>query len=440
MKSLMTAWIAAALVATVWVPVFGAQSARAAEQPDLQLEISSPAPGAVIGDPGGMAFVSGKALALFGEYQAFDIVFVLDTSESTAAPSGADIDGDGDVGERRGEKYLSIFGKLLPLPNSDRGDSILAAEVAAVETMIEQLDPRTTRVGIIAFSGDHDALTRDAYTEVPLTTDYHKVQRGLNNVLDRGPRGLTNMVSAVNLASIELMGMQSAFSEKREGARRVMMFLTDGLPTLPIENSKLQNAKMAIQQAVRAARFDIRIDTFAIGEDALSEPVVVVEMARVTDGVFTPVLHPENLRAVFEDVDFAEVEKLEIRNKTTSQKADYQIQNADGTFSGLVPVKPGRNTLEVFVRSTDGSEVRRSVTVNFLNDGPGQPLSPRELAQRNRLMENRLLDLQQRRLEIQAESDEVARKRLQAEIEKERQKARARSEALRKQLEIDVEN
>ncbi|MCP4005719.1 MAG: VWA domain-containing protein [bacterium] len=410
-----------------------------ADEPDLQLEIFSPASGAVIGDPGGMAFVSGKALALFGAYQAFDIMFVIDTSESTAAPSGADVDGDGAVGERRGAKFLSIFGKLLPLPNSDRGDSILAAEIEAVHTMLDQLDPRTTRVGIVAFSGDHDPLTPDGYTEVPLTTDFRKVADGLENILDRGPGGLTNMVTAVNLATSELMGMQSAFSEKREHAKRIMMFLTDGFPTLPIEGQRLRNAKMAIRHAVQASKLNIRIDTFAIGEDALSEPVVVVEMARVSDGVFTPVLHPQNLQTVFEEVNFAEVEALEIRNRTTKKMAAYQLQNADGTFSGLVPVQPGRNTLEVYVRATDGTESRRSVTVNFMSDATPQELGPRDRTMRNRLMENRLLDLQQRRLEIETDRDEQMRKDLKAEIEAEREKARKRSEALRKQLQIQVE-
>ena len=55
----------------------------------------------------------------------------------------------------------------------------------------------------------------------------------------------------------------------------------DGTPTLPLDNSKLQNSRMAIRQAVKAAKLDIRIDTFAIGATALSEPIVVVEMARV---------------------------------------------------------------------------------------------------------------------------------------------------------------
>lgn len=407
--------------------------------PELVLEIDTPTSGAVIGDSTGTAFVAGRALALFGEYQTFDIMFVIDTSDSTAAPSGFDVDGDGTIGERRGEKFLSILGRVLPLPNSDQGDSILAAEVAGMRALLDQLDPRTTRVGLVAFSGDNDALTPDAETIVPLTTDFEKVESGLNAVFRQGPHGLTNMVSAVSLATIELLGTQSAYSSRREGAKRVIMFLTDGQPTLPLENSQLQNAKMAIQQAVRAAKLDVRIDTFAIGEDALSEPVVVVEMARVSQGVFTPVRDPKDVRAIFEDVNFSDIETLELKNKTTGAAASQLISNADGSFSALVDMKEGENTIEAFARSTDGTEGRREVVVKFLPGATAQELAPRMVAQRNRLLENRLLDLQRRRVEIQAEANEDVRRELQVEIEQEREKAKVASEKMRRELELNVE-
>ena len=407
--------------------------------PELMLSIESPSNGSVIGDPAGMAFVSGKALALYGEYQTFDIIFVIDTSDSTAEPSGADIDGNGVVGERRGAKYLSVLGRVLPLPNSDKGDSVLAAEIAGCRILLKQLDPRTTRVGVVSFAGDSNALTPDAQTEVPLTTDYNKVERGLDAIFRRGPEGMTNMVSAMNLATIELLGTQSAYSQRREGAKRVIMFLTDGQPTLPLEGATLQNAKMAIQQAVRAAKLDIRVDTFAIGEEALSEPVVVVEMARVSNGVFTPVRNPKDLRAVFEDVSFSSIEKLEVRNKTTGKLADYVVPNPDGTFSALLPMNEGKNTLEVYARSTDGTEGRREVTVSFLAGAEAQELSPRMMAQRNRLLENRLLDLQRRNIEIKADADEETRRQLKVEIEDERKKAQERSEKMRREVEVSVE-
>ncbi|MBW2281787.1 MAG: VWA domain-containing protein [Deltaproteobacteria bacterium] len=407
--------------------------------PRLALEIAAPAQGAVIGDPGGMAFVSGRALALYGEYQAFDIVFVIDTSDSTAAPSGADVDGDGNVGHRKGEDFLSIFGRILPLPNSDRGDSVLAAEIAAVETLLEQLDPRTTRVGVVYFSGDLDPITPDAATMVPLTTNYDQVRKGLYEILRYGPHGRTNMLAGVNVGTIELLGTQSAYSEKRPNARKVMIFLTDGTPTLPMESSPNQNMRMAIRAARKAARHDIRIDTYAIGERALQEPVVAVEMAHATQGVFTPVRQPRDLQSVFEHVDFARIDDLRVHNKTTSDPASYVLRNPDGSFSALLPMQDGGNTIEVYARATDGTEARRFIKVKFLPEAGMQQLDARLAAQRNRLLESRLLDLKRRSVQISTERDEGVRRDLMDEIQEERAKAEAKALEHRKQLEIGVE-
>ncbi len=405
----------------------------------LLLEIDTPEPGAVVGDPGGNAFVAGRALALFGEFQTFDIMFVIDTSDSTAAPSGADVDGDGKVGSRRGGEWFSIFGRTLALGNTDRGDSILAAEVAAVETMVNQLDPRTTRVGVVTFSGDFDPGYPDAFTRVPLTSDFDKVGRGLQEVLDDGPNGMTNMRSGVHVGTIELLGTGSAYSVRREGVRRIMIFLTDGRPTLPHEGRPAWNTRAAIGGAKRAARANIRIDTYAIGEEALREPIVAVEMARVTNGVFTPVRHPEKLRAIFESVSFAEIDELRIQNLTTDRPAAYSIRNADGTFSSLVPMQEGKNLVEIYARSTDGTEARKQLELRFLPALGVQRLSPRLVAQRNRLLENQLLELQRRRLQIQAERDEDLRRELQVEIEKERTEAERLAAEARRRLEIEIE-
>jgi Mg-chelatase subunit ChlD len=176
---------------------------------------------------------------------------------------------------------------VLPLPNSDGGDSILAAEVQAVRILMEQLDPRTTRVGVVAFSGDRDPMTEDAFTLVPLTSDYRQVQAGLEDLLSAGPNGMTNMASGVQRGLVELLGSYSAYSEKRDEARRIMLFLTDGNPTLPFDGHPAANMRSAISKAVKAREARVRIDTYAIGSEALSEPVVAVEMARVTYGNFS---------------------------------------------------------------------------------------------------------------------------------------------------------
>ena len=99
----------------------------------------------------------------------------------------------------------------------------------------------------------------------------------------------------------------------------------------------------------------------------------------------------------------------------------------------------GKNRVEIFARATDGSEARRTLDLRFLANGQVQPLNPRLVAQRNRLLENRLLDLQSRSLQIEQERDEQIRQSLRVEIEKEREEAVRRADEARKRLQIDVE-
>jgi hypothetical protein len=117
-------------------------------------------------------------------------------------------------------------------------------------------------------------------------------------------------------------------------------------------------------------------------------------------------------------VSFADIERLEVRNRTTGADAAYAIRNADGSFAALVPMREGRNVIEVFARATDGSEARRAVPV---------------------LLENQLLDLQRRRLQIESERDDKIRRDLQLEIEAEREAAEKRAAEAKKRLRIEVE-
>jgi len=416
-----------------------AAGAKDADHSKLMLELDTPVQGAVIGDPQGVAFVSGKALALYGEYQTFDIVFVIDTSHSTADPAGADIDGDGKVGERRGGAIGGIFGRILPLPSNDRGDTVLAAEVQAVRTLLTQLDPRTTRVGVVSFAGDSDPMTLNAFTEAALTSEYDEVDDALKGILRRGPQGMTDMVAGVNLAMIELLGTQSAYSKPREGARRIIMFMTDGVPTLPIANAQLQNSKMTIEHATRARKFDIRVDTYALGPEALGEPLVTVEMALVTGGVFTPVVRPADLRTVFEEISFSDIEKLELANRTNGSQPTQLVRNADGSFAALIKLEEGMNVLELHARATDGTEARRQVQVTYAPGAEIQALDAQQLAAKNRLLENQLLELQRRNVSIEADRDAKIREALREEIRVERKKAEEKAAGARKQLDIEAE-
>lgn len=377
----MPRFFATALMATLALAPAGS-SRGAADQ--LTLRIDTPEPGRASTDDAGMVFVAGSALAHAGELPEFDVVFALDVSGSTAEASGADVNGDGRA-SRGGGGFLGIGERPNP-------DSILAAEVAAVRTLLEQLDSRTTRVGIVIFSGDDDRRTPDAFVEVPLTRDYREVQEGLAAILLEGPHGGTNMHAGVLRGTVELLGTRSASSMPREGAQRVLMFLTDGLPTLPDRYSGRRNEDRAIEAARLAAKRAIRIHTYAIGREATRQPRAPLEIARVTGGVFVPVEDPRDLQSALGRASFSEIETLRIRNATTNAAAAYLLRNPDGTYSGLVSALPGRNVIEVFARSIHGVEATRTVAVDLGDGSVSLSMSERQRSDLARLRELRRQD------------------------------------------------
>ncbi len=405
----------------------------------LKLEIEEPADGSIVGSPEG-AFLAGRALALLGEFKRFDVIIVLDTSGSTNAASGADINGNGIVGA---SGLSGIF------KQTDPGDSILAAEVAAAKKVVESLDPRNTRVGLVTFAGTADQYdpysgqvytdsNPDAITEEPLTTNYERVTKSLDRVFKRGPEGATNMTEGVRLAIKELKGFRGGMSKPDPGSQKVILFFTDGQPTAPYpQQLSRENVNSVLRAASQARRADVQVHTFAIGPEALEGPIACVQLAAYTGGYFTPVSSPGDLPAVVDTVNFANLETLAIKNLTNGAPATETIVNADGSFGALVPVQPGLNRLEVVATATDGTSTKAEVTVSFAPGAPS-PSLPRELvAMRNRLLERRLIAIKRGRIETERKAAEDARKDLEIKIKSEREQAQTDAERQRRNLRIE---
>jgi len=405
----------------------------------LKLEIEEPKDGSIVGTPEG-AFLAGRALALLGEFKRFDVVIVLDTSGSTNMASGADINGNGVVGA---SGLSGIF------KQTDPGDSILAAEVAAAKKVLESLDPRNTRVGLVTFAGtadQYDPYTQmistdnnpDAITEEPLTTNYERVVKALDRVFKRGPEGQTNMTEGVRLAVKELKGFRGGMSKPDPGSQKVVLFFTDGQPTAPFpQELSRENVNSVLRAASQARRANVQVHTFAIGPEALDGPIACVQLAAYTGGYFTPVSSPGDLPAVVDTVNFANLEALEIRNVTNGEAATETIMNADGSFGALVPVQPGLNRLEVVAKATDGTSTKAEVTVSFAPGAPSPTLGRELVAMRNRLLERRLIAIKRGRIETERAAAEDARKELEIKIKSEREKAESDAERQQRTLRIE---
>jgi len=409
------------------------------ERSKLDLEIEYPRSGEVFGGPVG-AFLAGHALALQGELRRFDVMIVLDVSLSTAESTGVDVNGNGVVGA---SGLQGLF------RGQDPGDSILAAEVAAARRLLANLDPRSARVGVASFAGDvpqgggilviGGSQMPSALTEQPLTNDYARVERALDAILARGPWGNTHMAAGLDQATIELLGLRGSLSDPNPKSSKVVLFLTDGLPTLPVELNMAENVRAAVRAAERARRKGIQVHTFAIGQEALSGPIAPIEMANRTGGVFTPVRHPADIVTAMGEVSLANIESLTVRNLTTGRDADEVKLALDGTWTALVGLKPGRNRIEVTARASDGSEARREIELQHAPDAALPEVPPGLVASRNLLLEARLQTLKEVGLGIERERDEQTRRELALQIEEERRQAEERADRQRRELRLEAE-
>jgi Mg-chelatase subunit ChlD len=335
---------------------------RAAEP---RVQILSPANGNRITQEQNQIFVTGKVAKDAARSSKVDIFLVVDISGSTAQYSGSDLGDagalpDGSAGSGIPTPQISIGGMSFGRPSlHNLRNSILAAEVAAARRLLIQLNPETTRVGLLTFSEGAKLLQ-------PLTTDFERVRRVLDDILREGPYGGTNMVEGIRMGITELMGL--GVSEKRADAVKVQILLTDGFPTLPIGRSRQaapEDTNLAINAARLAGKAGVRIHVFTLGEEALSYPRAAAGVAKQSGGAYVPVSRPADVLAVVENVSVVGVDYVQVINRTTGQKAAQNRLTADGFFSSAVPVIEGANQIDVFARASDGSNGSDSITVYY---------------------------------------------------------------------------
>ncbi len=328
-----------------------------------KVQILSPKDGTGISQEQDTILVNGKVSTLSERSPNVDILFVIDTSGSTARYAGVDF-GDptspSTGGPGWGWPQISIggFGIGNPPPR-DLRNSILAAEIAASRRLLSQLNAETTRVGIITFA-------EDARLVQPLTHDFALAKQGLENILVNGPYGGTNMAAAIRLAVRELAGLGQ--SSKRVDAIKTQFFLTDGIPTLPIGNARRaapEDTELAISAARISGKAGVKIYAFALGDEALSYPRAPVGMAQESGGIFTPVTRPADILGVLERTSVVGINYVQMFNETTGLKASHLRLAADGFFSAAVPVVEGVNRIQVVARASDGSLARDTITVNY---------------------------------------------------------------------------
>jgi Mg-chelatase subunit ChlD len=232
--------------------ILAVAAVASAQTPLVKFE--EPREGAVVTEP--RVTVTGRAEPQTRPTAAFDVVVVIDTSGSTNVPAA--------VGAAAG--VTGIFTGPFSVPLG--GPTILHAEVAAARRFVDTADGATTRIGLVTFSEAGAGRPDSAWVEQTLTHDYGAVRRALQRVGQRQPHGGTDMVAGMRVAIRELRGLDGAQSAPRPDARKVVMFMTDGFPTLPYPSQGLidpRNVGVALDAARLAAKGGIVVHTFCLG-------------------------------------------------------------------------------------------------------------------------------------------------------------------------------
>jgi hypothetical protein len=319
-----------------------------------------------------------------------------------------DVNENGVVGKASPEIREDYWGAASPeLLCDDPGDTIAAAEIAAVRRLLKLLNPERTRVALIAF-GDRAELVAGLEASRP------QVEAALDELDKRhGWYGGTHYAAALDAARAALL---DARDDGRPGRKRSILFLSDGYPTLPPPEPNPGRAAVAAARAAGAK--DVRIHSFALGPEAVRGRDVLDLVSRVSNGSLTEIERPGEVLFHLPAVELSEVAAVELQNETSHQPGRAIRLLADGSFDGFVPLVSGRNLVRVTAIGIGGGRqvVERTV---FYEPAPGQH--------------------QQVELEVSRLRKLLRDRTVEVELAGEIRRAREQRRQMQRELRIDVE-
>ncbi len=288
-----------------------------------------------------------------------DLVIAIDISDSVLHDTGVDVDGDGPEGRTDPALLTDLARHPAIRPHTlrllgekrDFDDTILASEIEAAKALIERLDPRRFRVGIVTFS---DAVRLAA----PVGSSREELLAALDTIRVDFPHGLggTDFSKAIDGSVMALRpGLRGQHGTRDGYERRLgIVFLSDGAPTLPVHSTRAHDR--AIESAAVAGLANVQLYAFALGRDGAEAIPLLERMTELSGGTAESIVRPAELIARLRNLDLARIESLTVRNETTDQPARALRLFPDGSFDGLLGLAPGRNLLRVEARSEDGED------------------------------------------------------------------------------------
>lgn len=337
------------------------------------------------------AWIEVAGFAAAHAHQSFDVVIAIDVSGSTRYASGADVNGNGVVGVKRRVPPWLAFEPSYDC--SDPGDTVLDAERVAIRRLVERLDPRRTRVGIVSFSDV-------ARPRAPLGSERALLDLVLDDLAGAFGAGATNLAEATRLATRMLLEGRPQASPAPDP---VVLILSDGYPTHPDEARAADEALMA---ALEARDAGIRVTSLALGIAEPREVDVFAEMAHATGGEHLRVASPGDVVHALPGIDLARLAGVSVENLTTGKPARATRVRPDGSFDAYVRLQPGENRLRVTARGAGGGSASEERVVVY---DDREPPDPEDVARLQQAIALRTLELE---LEREAREGRAAQRRV----------------------------
>lgn len=298
------------------------------------------------------AWLEVKGVAGATHERAYDVVVVLDVSGSTQYASGADVNENGIVGvQARKIERSRVYDRALYC--SDPGDTVLDAELLALRRLIERLDPKRTRVGLVAFSD----LARQ---RAPLGSSPQLLGQVLDNLTDGFGAGATDLAHAIRVGTRVLLDASPRVGPKPASR---MLLLSDGEPTKPAPSERA--AQEAIAAARDATEAGVQITAFALGPDDPATPDVMAEVAALSDTAPIRLARPGDIVHLLPSVDLASIANVSVMNVTTGEAARALRTRPDGRFDAFVRLSPGANRLRFDAEGLGGQVASVERIVHF---------------------------------------------------------------------------
>jgi Mg-chelatase subunit ChlD len=374
-----------------------ASPARGADE-TIWLELRTPESGDVVAGPVGVVEVAGWAGA--SSEDRHELIIAIDASGSTGLPSGVDVNGNGRIG-----RTLRSNRDPLRQPNprrrcSDAGDTVLAAEIAGARHLIEHLDSKRTRVGIVIFS-------EAAQVIATLESSRAELGAALDEVASETfPSGKTDIADALRAATRAVLDGARLPGAEPE---RSLILLSDGTPEgrEPVERSAVE----ILEAADGAAEMGVRIHSFAIGVEIMQGTDVYSRISSRSGGHFVAVQKPADIGLRLSRLNLTKLAEVVVANASTGEPGRATRLFPDGSFDGVVGLVPGENRISVTARGPAGARQVAERVVVFEKREPrdaAEALAAREkLARlRERTMETELtLEIERSRAEQEKRLD-----------------------------------